>query len=177
MPDLEMFFNNQEEIDFLTSHLTKDSYALEYGSGRSTLAIAKRVRHLVSVEHKIDYYNSTRALLSSNGITNTTLLHVPAGEEPTGEDDGTYEQFKDYVAAPWQYVTENTQFDIALIDGRARVACAHFTALFLLKKGSPLFLHDYRHPQPEYRRYEYETVEQFLKPTDRVFALQKFFIK
>lgn len=169
---LEMYVNNKGEEDFLFEHLSKDMDVLEWGSGRSTLAIAKRVRSLVSIEHYHGYYIATKKLLNQNKITNVQLLFLPANNQPVGESDGSYEDFTDYINA-----VNDKRFDLIFVDGRARVACAR-KALELLRNHSNglIFIHDYRHPKEIYRRPEYEVVETFLTPIKKVFAMQSFHV-
>lgn len=169
----EMTVNNKEEEDFLFEHLGSEMYVLEYGSGKSTLAIAKRVKKLVSMEHDKRFYNSTLQLLKENGILNVELIYV-APNNPNFKDDGTKEEFEDYIQEPFGLVTNDHLFDLAFIDGRARVECAKFVHAFVLKKDGLIFIHDYKHPDEQYRRPEYEVVEEFLEMTDKVFTMAKF---
>lgn len=171
-----MMVNNEEEQQLLFSHLNKKMRVLEFGSGLSTLAIAKRVKRLISVEHNEGYYKSTLQLLKDNGITNVGLFYVPANAEPIGADDGTAEGFADYIALPAKYAI-NEKYDLIFIDGRARVACAKKSVDDYLKPDGIVFIHDYGHPKEEYRRPEYEVVEEFLKLEQKEFTMAKFSVK
>lgn len=173
---LEMFVNNEKEQSLLFSSLNPNTYFLEFGSGMSTVAISKRVRKIVSIEHSEEYYNQTKELLAKHDITNCELILVLPNEEAINGDDDTEIQFKDYVNAPSRFV-ENEKFDVCFVDGRARVACAKYAAEYCLKPNGTIFIHDYGHPQPEYRRYEHEAVEEFLNRVDGHFAMHKFKIK
>lgn len=165
--ELEMFVNNKEEEDFLFKSLSNDMLVLEYGSGRSTLAIAKRVRKLISVEHDPKFYEFTKRLLESNGVENVILLlHPPTSND---YDDGSIEQFKNYVQDPLRFAP----FDVCFIDGRARVDCARAVK----DQAKVIFIHDYKNPNEQYRRFEYEVVESFLNLESQVYAMAKFTTK
>ena len=166
---MEMMLNNQQEVDFLLNTLKPTQTVLEWGSGGSTLEIAKRVKNLYSIEHNKEWFDKVNAELSSNAF----LFHIPRNQEEKSGDDGTLEDYFDYVNYP---KTFGKKFDIIFIDGRARVECAK-VSLDLLKKTGSIFIHDYGHPVDIYRRYEYEEVEQFLNKTGQEFAMAKFKIK
>ena len=169
---MEIMFNNQEEVDFLMSHLDPSFRVLEWGCGGSTLEIAKRVKRLISVEHNLGWYQKVKPLLPENA----SLVYIQRNfEEATGHD-GTLEDYRDYIRFPMSFISDAFKFDVIFIDGRARVECAK-VAVKVLKEGGTIFIHDYAHPEPQYRRHEYEVVEEFLEKTGQVFALAKFKIK
>lgn len=159
-------FNNQQEVDLLLNSLKSTDVVLEWGSGGSTLEIAKRVKELYSVEHDINWYYKVKNELPRNAH----LYHVQRNHEEARGHDGTLEDYFDYVNFPKKL---ELKFDVIFIDGRARPHCA-FMAYDLLKDGGVLFMHDYRHPQEEYRRHEYEVIEQMFEPVEGAFALWKF---
>lgn len=170
--NLPIMFNNQQEIDFLLNSLKSTDIVLEWGSGGSTLEIGKRVKWLYSVEHDERWYEKVKNEIKANNLDNVILYRVPRNKEEKSGDDGTYEDYKDYVNfISSQY--DHLLFDVIFIDGRARVECAK-VALQLLKDGGVIFIHDYRNPQEQYRRYEYEVVEEFLEPINGAYALWKF---
>lgn len=162
---LEIMFNNKEELDFLLKHLSPECNVLEYGSGGSTLEIAKHVKTLYSVEHDKNWYDKVKQLIPPNVI----LHYVPRNKVEAVGHDGTEEDYKDYIHAPIDLYPQ-IKFDVIFIDGRARPHCAK-KAVGLLKENGIILIHDYRHPQEQYRRYEYETVEEFLQVIDGTFAL------
>lgn len=171
--EFEMMVNNDEEQQLLFAHLNKKMRVLEFGSGASTLAIAKRVKRVVSIEHDETFYKSTLQLLKDNGIVNVGLFYVPANALPIGADDGTAEGFADYINTPAKYAV-NEKFDLVFVDGRARVACAKKSIESYLKTGGIIFIHDYGHPNEQYRRPEYEVVEEFLKLKKKEFTMAMF---
>lgn len=166
---LECEFNNQAEQEYLFLLLNKQMDVLEWGSGLSTLAIAKRVNSITSVEHDRKYYKSTFDL--THELDNVSLWLVEQNNEPTADyTDGTYEDFQDYILFP---ASLNKKYDLIFIDGRARVDCAR-EALMLLKNNGIIVIHDIFHPDDKYRRLEYDCVTDFLKYTGGAFALHSF---
>ncbi|MDD5013490.1 MAG: hypothetical protein PHW73_00125 [Atribacterota bacterium] len=188
MEKLEFMFNNQDEIDFLMSHINSGTCVLEWGSGGSTIGIAEDAKHIWSIEHNEGWFNRVQSeiieesdpweieMLSKKENyslfkkSNIDLYLINRNSEEALGGDGTLENYFDYVNFPLKV---GQKFHIILIDGRARVECAK-VAVKLLNPGGFIFIHDYAHPQPEYRRYEYEVVEEFLEKVGQVFALAKF---
>jgi len=107
-------FCTDKEGEFLLSHLDEEQKVLEYGSGNSTPRIAIRVHKLISIEHNPEWFNNIWIQ------TNTTVILKEPKYPVIKPDDGTYEQFKDYIEEPLKYAP----FDLIYIDGRARVGCA-----------------------------------------------------
>jgi hypothetical protein len=175
MEKLEFMFNNQDEIDFLMSHIDSNTNVLEWGSGGSTIEIAKVCHSIHSIEHDFEWYEKVNFELrhfknSRNNDIYFKVYYLSRDSEEAPGHDGTLENYLYYVNYP---VSIGQKFDVILIDGRARVECAKVAVKFL-KPGGVIFIHDYAHPQPEYRRYEYEVVEEFLEKVGQVFALAKF---
>lgn len=162
---------NQGEADFFLSHIKPEHRVLEFGSGGSTLDIAALAARVVSVEHNKEWYDKISAQIPENA----TLLFHPPTSEPTGGDDGTAEQFHDYIHAPLKYVEQEGPFDIIFIDGRARVACAEICEK-LGHAGTLVFIHDYNHPNPQYTRTEYYDAEKYLTKLNGHFTMWKFLI-
>lgn len=167
-----MWTNNQQETDYFLSFLKPEMRVLEFGSGSSTLEIAKRVKEVVSIEHNKVWYEKIKELIPEN----VELLYVPQNHEPSKEyDDGTYEDFKDYVQRPLKYNYE--KFDLIFIDGRARVCCARYSAMSYLNENGIIIIHDYNHPDPKWKRFEYDAVLEFLEPIGQVFTMGAFKVK
>lgn len=169
---MKMMVNNIEEQNFFLSHLTKDMRVLEYGSGASTFAIAPLVKEVVSIEHNQKWYDEVKDTMPDN----VKLYLVPANKEPAASyDDGTLDDFKDYVIYPTPFAAEHP-FDVVFIDGRARVACAQ-VCKFLGHHNTLVFIHDFNHPAEKWRRPEYYEAEKYLERIDGVFTMWKFKIK
>jgi predicted O-methyltransferase YrrM len=111
----------------------------EYGAGASTLWLARRAAEVWSVEHDERFVEFLRPLLSE--VTNVHLMHVVAQRVPepvvTSERSG-YEglDFSDYVASIDRV---DGEFDVIVVDGRARAACLHHAARRLSATGVILF--------------------------------------
>lgn len=93
-------------IEMLGSALRLDDVALETGSGRSTLWIARHVWHLTSLESHPDWHQTVSQQVKSQN--NVRLLLI--------EDSEAYVQAIEEIA--------DTSLDFALIDGPNRDACA-----------------------------------------------------
>ena len=145
-----MFTTKQEESFFL-NYIKKEHLVLEYGSGDSTQQIANRCKHLISLEHQKHWYNQIISTLPSN--VELSLIE-PDMSYIEGGDDGTFEEFKTYVQFPLQM----GPFDIILIDGRARVACAS-VAHYMATPDTLIFIHDFDRP-------EYQEALKYLKLID-----------
>jgi len=93
----------------------------EYGSGASTLWLAKRAARVLSVEHDPKWY--TKVLNASSNFSNIELMQ----KHPDDVFKDGYlserlpgKSFEQYVNAI--HLTQQ-RFDLIIIDGRARVAC------------------------------------------------------
>lgn len=130
---------------------------LEWGSGNSTIAIAKRVKQLVSVESDIIWFNTVTNMLKAEKLTNVSLHHIPIANVLSGNRDGTLDECFDYVNFPKDL---NLKFDLIFIDGRARIECAKVASKLLNPNGN-ILIHDYP-VTPDSDRQEYREVEKFL---------------
>ena len=163
---VECFFNTKGEEDFLFSYLKPEMEVLEWGSGTSTIAIAKRVKEITTIEHDRAYFNILEAQKPKNVIN----YHIRRNSQESSGNDGTYENYNDYINFPKAL---NKKFDLIFIDGRARVECAKI-AVSLLKENGVILIHDYRNPNPACDRVEYHEVEQFLDIINFEYALYAF---
>ena len=122
-------------IRFLDRFLSREMKVFEYGSGGSTLYFARRVGHLVSVEHDEDWLKKVREAMEVNGFENWTFHQIPPedivrqGDQTPSDADSyissgkssTGKSFRQYVSLIDGYPDE--YFDIVFIDGRARPSC------------------------------------------------------
>jgi hypothetical protein len=134
---------------WLGSYLQPEMRVFEYGSGGSTIFLAGRVGELVSVEHDPDWYASTKRALKRLGFVHTTLILRPALPEPSEAFASTDPaflglSFENYVKSIDDY--PDRCFDLVLVDGRARRACA-IHALSKIKAGGHLLLDDADRPE------------------------------
>ncbi|GAB0491213.1 hypothetical protein MMPV_002465 [Pyropia vietnamensis] len=121
---------------------------LEYGSGGSTLAFAPMAARAYSVEHSVEWCGRMKEqLAAANLIDRVTYVCEPVARGTGGwgltdpYEEGNYTVFKQYVDAVTRL--NETTFDVVLIDGRARVACA-LKVLPYLSSTSTVIIHDAR---------------------------------
>jgi len=132
-------------VKMMCGLLTPQTRVLEWGSGGSTLFFSQFVRRWDTIEHNTRWIMQMKDLVA--GI-HTVHLH-PATHSWNNIADGTYEQFKQYVDLPKLL---GLQYDVILVDGRARVACVHAISRYNLTiPGGLVVVHDWE-------RSEYKTV-------------------
>ena len=133
----------EHEYKFIEKFLKPDHTFFEWGSGNGTLYFSGLVKKLISLEHDIDFYQVIKTSVDLYNANNVDLIYV----KPNSGDrnKSRYEQFKDYVDYP---VTNNLDFDICLIDGRARKDCAKIIHNYI-KPNTIVFIHDFNHNDVE----------------------------
>ncbi len=114
-----------EAIRLLATMLRPTDHGAEFGSGRSTLWLARRCAHLTSVEHDESWHASVSAVLAGEGITHVDLQCHPRDEPDASGDRSSY-------AGAAQCLGDES-IDFALVDGVYR----DYVALFLLPKIRP----------------------------------------
>jgi len=117
-----------EAIDWLESYLKPEMCVFEWGSGGSTLFLAKRVRSLTSIEHDIRWYEKVLKKLQEESIANANYLLIQPERgglvHPLySSTDERYQDssFQSYVEAISLY--PDSFFHLVVIDGRARMGC------------------------------------------------------
>jgi hypothetical protein len=156
-----MFTTEKEKI-FFFNEIDSTKNILEYGSGESTLEISSRCNFLVSIEHQKKWYDKLINQIPSNCKLYLVEPNLPYIE---GITCGNYDEFKNYIEKP----LNESPFDIILIDGRARVACASICHK-LSHSNTIIFIHDFD-------RKEYQEVLKYLELIDIVETMAKFKIK
>lgn len=111
-----------EAIHLLDSMLRPSDIGAEFGSGRSTLWLARRCAHLTSAEHNEAWHARVSSALLSAGMTHVDYQFHPRDEPDETGDRSSYAQ----VAK----LFHDESIDFALVDGAYR---DHVT-LFLLPK-------------------------------------------
>jgi predicted O-methyltransferase YrrM len=109
---------------FLESFLRPTHVGLEWGSGRSTLWLARRIGALTSVEDGEDWYAEIERRLGAAGIANVRYRLCPPGR-----GDAAYVEVADEF--------DDASLDFALVDGSFRCLCAN-RALAKLRPGGVL---------------------------------------
>lgn len=111
----------------------------EWGSGASTMWLSKRAGEVISVEHDGEWHEMVTGRLKGDGITNVSLRHVAAqtvGRVGSRKSGFAGQHFDRYVHAIRDVPGE---FDLIVIDGRAREACLREAKARLAPGGVILF--------------------------------------
>jgi len=96
-------------VSILSTYLKNSDIGLEWGSGRSTVWFAERVKHLVSVEDNHEWYQRVKEKLDYLKLNNTKYLLSTDRES--------------YIGAADQF--QENSLDFVLVDGRDyRSTCA-----------------------------------------------------
>ena len=110
----------------------------EYGSGASTVWLARRCAHVTTVEHDAAFARSIAPLLARENITLHLIeplrpVSAPiAGSGRRGYEDCDFSRYVDCIVGDRRY-------DLIVIDGRARVACLERAVRFLAEGGLIVF--------------------------------------
>lgn len=100
----------------LDSLLRPDDVGLEFGSGRSTLWFARRVRHLISIERNPVWYGKINEKLQSQGIGNVKYIYNVQDNDESKRSPVAYAAIFDEI--------QDSSLDFVLIDGLFRGLCA-----------------------------------------------------
>lgn len=108
-------------VEAIKAILRPEWRVIEFGSGSSTLWLARRSREVVSIENDPKWYERVKGRLEKVGVKNVKLLL---------RDDETYPCVDEF---PDRY------FDLAIVDGWNRKACVR-NVLEKIKPGGYLYL-------------------------------------
>ncbi len=129
-----------QAIRFLDDHLNVEMRGLEWGSGRSTVWLSKRVGALTSVEHNPQWYERVRAGLAEAGADHVELRLV---EIPTDQAEREAQYWENpYVAVADAFA--DGSLDLVLVDGAYRQTCVA-VALGKVKPGGLLVVDNTAH--------------------------------
>lgn len=139
--------------NWLANYLTKDMKVFEYGSGGSTIYMAKRVKEISTVESDIYWYSKVIRTIRAMGIKNCRMFYAEApfsrlNHAPINEN--MYVSYAEKIKKfPCNY------FDLVFVDGRGRELCVR-QSLPKIKKGGYLLLDNSD-------RAEYKAIFDFMK--------------
>ena len=119
--------------EMLASLILPTDVGLEFGSGRSTLWLARRAHRLTSVEHDRSWHQAVTRQLAENGIANVEYLFREQDVEEAAGDRSGYVRVVDRFA--------EQSLDFVLVDGIYRLDCVR-AVLGRLKPGGMLILDD-----------------------------------
>ena len=119
-------------IEFIDGILKKEFDVFEWGSGGSTLYFSKRVKSVVSVENDQDWFNNMGAEIKNQGINNVNLIYANYDRAGNPKDlanpDAYLSGSRYYYGKVFEKYTKTIDsfgnFDLVLVDGRARSGCA-----------------------------------------------------
>ena len=137
----------ESEINFIENYLDKEKDMLEFGSGGSTFYFSNKVKNLISIEHDQYWAHQMNQKIKEKDIKNVKILFAqPNMNYMHGDSPWAFrhQEFKNYIQTP-EFIRRNIgdfNFDVVLIDGRARVECAKFIYPYL-SDDSIIILHDY----------------------------------
>lgn len=112
----------KDSILLLSKLLTKEDFGMEFGSGRSTMWFAKRVKGLISIEHDKKWFNWVLKRLQEEKLNNVRY-HLKS-------ESDYLDVFKE---------TEDNSLDFVLIDGLRRDEAAKLS-VSKLKNGGILII-------------------------------------
>lgn len=121
----------------------------EYGSGASTVWLGNRSKEVHSVEHHAGFAQVMRRVLAQAGLRDKVeLLEVGAEtlSDPITRSGRKGENHVDYTAYSQAIKQVGGQFDIVVVDGRARVACC-MASLPHLAPGGLIVFDDAQRPR------------------------------
>ena len=113
----------------------------EYGSGASTIWLARRAASVHSVEHDEQWFHLMQSRIAQfEGIT---LDHVPVDAQLSA-DPLFHSEKEGYAGKSFQAYASaisltKERFDVIVIDGRARSACLHLAEKYLADGGIIVF--------------------------------------
>ncbi len=141
---------------FLKKHLTKEMVGVEFGSGISTLFLAPKVKHLISIEHNKEWYEIVNEKLKVLSVS--VDYRFISEQEPSQEFKKLdfYDEFDiplelKYKTEYYNYFRaiddcEDASIDFIIVDGRARPECV-FSSYKKLKKGGLMILDNSERPR------------------------------
>ncbi|MFZ2171686.1 MAG: class I SAM-dependent methyltransferase [Methylococcaceae bacterium] len=116
----------RDSINLLKSILKPSDVGLEWGSGRSTIWFAKKVKRLTSIETDKNWIESVKSRLISLKLNNVELIYAPEKESS--------EYIKKCINI------HESSIDFALIDGSHSRELAAGVSIPLLKPGGLLII-------------------------------------
>jgi hypothetical protein len=128
-----------DEVERWLESRPRPARVFEYGSGASTVWLARRAESVTSVEHHEGFADLMREILAP--VDNATLLVRPAIPSPrpavpSAKEGYAGQDFAAYVAAIDE--TEGL-FDLVVVDGRARERCLEHALPRLAPEGLVVF--------------------------------------
>lgn len=140
-------------ILLMDSWLKNTDQAFEWGSGRSTRWLARRVSRLVSVEDNPEWHAKVRDSLTAEDLRNVDYRLIDCGELNEQSEPASHP----YAAAIEEF--PDGHFDFIFVDGNIRLPCMN-AALGKLKAGGLLALDNANRYIPNHFLGEFTTVHE-----------------
>lgn len=118
-------------IDWFEKNIKENFKVFEWGTGGSTLYYAKKTEHVCSIEHDAGWHSQIKKRLADAGLDNCDYRLVQP--EKTQNNKGYASSCKGFEGQSFEKYCKAIElfpddyFDLIVIDGRARVACAALT--------------------------------------------------
>lgn len=133
-------FSAIDAVDIFLTSKRGGARVFEYGAGASTVWLARRSAFVYSVEHDAPFAKSMATIFGAHDNVEVSIVEpqrANTASRALSSRKGYRESaFDDYVASIDKIGGE---FDLIVIDGRARVACLHKAMPHLAPGGAILF--------------------------------------
>ena len=144
--DLELPWWSLSAIREMEKHLNHSHRVFEWGSGGSSVFLARRCKKLTTIEHDPDWFEQVGAIINEQDIGNSQLL----------QRETNLENEKRFLASPYATALQSTH-DVIVIDGEdhfgpeskwsARESCFYLAEQWVCKDGGLIVVDDsWRYP-------------------------------
>ena len=144
--DLELPWWSLSAIREMEKHLNHSHRVFEWGSGGSSVFLAKRCKELTTIEHDPDWFEQVGAIINEQEIGNSQLL----------QRETNLENEKRFLASPYATALQS-KHDVIVIDGEdhfgpesrwsARESCFYLAEKWVSKDGGLIVVDDsWRYP-------------------------------
>jgi predicted O-methyltransferase YrrM len=121
-----------EMIKILENYLKEGDIGFEFGSGSSTIWLAKKTKRLISVEHNLEWFNKIRSWIISQEVgEKVKLIYV------SGVDENKRNGITNYLQPILKL--RNNSLDYCFVDGLFRDECI-LKAISKIKSGGILIM-------------------------------------
>lgn len=116
-------------VSWLQKNLNAKMNVFEYGSGGSTIFIAKRVKKVISIEYDANWYQNVKVAVKKEKLSNCQIiLCKPEIVKVKNSSDQLFSNdfYSNASYEKYSKVIENYPdkcFDLIIIDGRVRLEC------------------------------------------------------
>ena len=171
------FIMSKDEIIIFDEAIKKSRHYLEFGLGGSSLrALQKSKAKIYTVESSSDWINHMRQYFIFRYFENKRMYIFPVNIGPTGywgypESDDYQNLFEEYSSRIFESI-DRKSIDLALVDGRFRVACTLKIILSCHENSNlKILIHDF------WNREQYHIVLKYLDTVNKADTIGVFTIK